>query len=37
MSSPRKQARKDKEEHDKEEEENPTNIGPGMTESYEDD
>jgi hypothetical protein len=34
MSSPRKEAKKDDEEHDKEEDENPTNIGPGITESY---
>ena len=37
MSGPRKEVKKEK-EHDKEEdEENPTNIGPGMTESYDDD
>ena len=37
MSRARKEVRKDKDEHDKEGEENPTNIGPGMTESYNDD
>ena len=33
MSSPRKEAKKENEEHDKDDEENPTNVGPGITES----
>jgi hypothetical protein len=36
MSSPRKEARKEKEKQDKEEDENPTNVGPGITESYDE-
>jgi len=35
MSSPRKEAGKEKKEHDKEDE-NPTNVGPGITESYDE-
>jgi hypothetical protein len=34
MSEPRKDARKNKD--DPEEEENPTNVGPGITESHEE-
>ena len=36
MSSPRKEAKKENEEHDKDDEENPTNVGPGITESHDD-
>jgi hypothetical protein len=36
MSSPRREARRDKEEDDKEQDENPTNVGPGISESYDD-
>jgi hypothetical protein len=36
MSSPRKEARREKEERDEDKDENPTNIGPGVTESYDD-
>jgi hypothetical protein len=35
MSSPRKEAKKEDKEL-KDDEENPTNIGPGITESYEE-
>jgi hypothetical protein len=33
MSSPRKEAKKENKEHGKDDEENPTNTGPGVTES----
>jgi hypothetical protein len=36
MSSPRKEAKKENEQRDKDDEENPTNAGPGITEWYED-
>jgi hypothetical protein len=36
MSSPRKEAKKESKEHDDKEEENPTNVGPGISESYDD-
>jgi hypothetical protein len=35
MSSPRKEVKKEKEDLKDEDKENPTNIGPGITESYE--
>lgn len=35
LSSPRKEAKKEDEERDKEDE-NPTNVGPGITESYDE-
>jgi hypothetical protein len=35
MSSPRKEVKKEKEELKDKDKENPTNIGPGITESYE--
>ncbi len=38
MLSPRKEARKESEKHNnKEQDENPINIGPEITESYDDD
>jgi len=36
MSSPRKEAKKENEQRDKDDEENPTNVGPGITEWYDD-
>ena len=35
MSSPRKEEKKEKEKPDNEDE-NPTNVGPGITESYDE-
>jgi hypothetical protein len=34
MTSPRKEAKKENEQRDKDDEENLTNVGPGITESY---
>jgi len=36
ISSPKREIKKKDEEHDKEDEENPTNIGPGVTEWYDE-
>lgn len=36
VSSPKIEARRDKEKKDKEQDENPSNIGPGISESYDD-
>jgi|GEM_PF-2068549 len=36
MSSPRKEIKKEDKELKDEDEENPTNVGPGITESYEE-
>jgi len=37
MSSPGKEVKRDKKDSDEEKDENPTNVGPGITESYDDD